>query len=220
MEADVYNMQGEKVRTVELPAEIFEAPIKNDLMHQALVRQQANARLGTHQTKTRADVAGGGKKPWRQKGTGRAPSGFQPCLQYGKAAVELILHIHMVTHLQMPRQMRRAALRSALTVKAQESGIVVLEGMPLPEPKTRFMAQAFNKLVGGSSTLILIPVKNEEYEMVIRTTNNIPDAKILMASYLNIRDILSFDKILMPLEFAGCYCGQFGIGRRQYDNSI
>ena len=77
---------------------------------------------------------------------------------------------------------------------------MVLEGMPLPEPKTRLMAQALDKLVGGSSALILIPVKNEEYEMVIRSTNNIPDAKTLMASYLNIRDILSFDKIVMPLD--------------------
>jgi large subunit ribosomal protein L4 len=199
MEADVYNMQGEKVRTVVLPAEIFEAPIKNDLMHQALVRQQANARLGTHQTKTRADVAGGGKKPWAQKGTGRARSGSSRSPVWKGGGGAHTPHPHGYS-LQMPRQMRRAALRSALTVKAQESGIVVLEGMPLPEPKTRFMVQALDKLVGGSSTLILIPVKNEEYEMVIRTTNNIPDAKTLMASYLNIRDILSFDKILMPLD--------------------
>jgi large subunit ribosomal protein L4 len=199
MEADVYNMQGEKVRTVVLPAEIFEAPIKNDLMHQALVRQQANARLGTHQTKTRADVAGGGKKPWAQKGTGRARSGSSRSPVWKGGGGAHTPHPHGY-NLQMPRQMRRAALRSALTVKAQESGIVVLEGMPLPEPKTRFMVQALDKLVGGSSTLILIPVKNEEYEMVIRTTNNIPDAKTLMASYLNIRDILSFDKILLPLD--------------------
>jgi large subunit ribosomal protein L4 len=199
MEADVYNMQGEKVRTVVLPAEIFEAPIKNDLMHQALVRQQANARLGTHQTKTRADVAGGGKKPWAQKGTGRARSGSSRSPVWKGGGGAHTPHPHGYS-LQMPRQMRRAALRSALTVKAQESGIVVLEGMPLPEPKTRFMVQALDKLVGGSSTLILIPVKNEEYEMVIRTTNNIPDAKTLMASYLNIRDILSFDKILLPLD--------------------
>jgi large subunit ribosomal protein L4 len=199
MEADVYNMEGEKVRTIELPAEIFEAPIKNDLMHQALVRQQANARLGTHQTKTRADVAGGGKKPWRQKGTGRARQGSSRSPVWKGGGGAHTPHPHAYT-LQMPRQMRRAALRSALTVKAQEASIVVLEGMPLPEPKTRLMAQALNKLVGTNSVLILIPVKNEEYENVIRSTNNIPDAKTLMASYLNIRDILSFDKIILPVE--------------------
>jgi large subunit ribosomal protein L4 len=199
MEADVLNMQGEKVRTIELPAEIFEAPIKTDLMHQALVRQQANARLGTHQTKTRANVAGGGKKPWRQKGTGRARAGStrSPIWKGGGGAHTP--HPHSYS-LQMPRQMRRAALRSALTVKAQESSIVILDGMPLPEPKTRYMVQALEKLVGNSSALILIPVKNEEYENVMRSTNNIPDAKTLMASYLNIRDLLSFDKIIVPVE--------------------
>lgn len=199
MEADVYNMEGEKVRTIELPAEIFEAPIKNDLMHQALVRQQANARLGTHQTKTRADVAGGGKKPWRQKGTGRARQGSSRSPLWKGGGGAHTPHPHGYT-LQMPRQMRRAALRSALTVKAQEASIVVMEGMPLPEPKTKFMAQALNRLVGSSSALILIPVKNDEYENVMRATNNIPDAKTLMASYLNIRDILSFDKIIVPVE--------------------
>lgn len=199
MEATVYNMQGEKVRTVQLPAEIFEAPIKTDLMHQALVRQQANARLGTHQTKTRADVAGGGKKPWRQKGTGRARQGSSRSPVWKGGGGAHTPHPHGYT-LQMPRQMRRAALRSALTVKAQDASIVLLDGMPLAEPKTRLMAQALEKLVGGCSALILIPVKNEEYEKVVRSTNNIPDAKTLMASYLNIRDILSFDKIILPVE--------------------
>ncbi len=199
MEADVLNMQGEKVRTIELPAEIFEAPIKTDLMHQALVRQQANARLGTHQTKTRANVAGGGKKPWRQKGTGRARAGSSRSPIWKGGGGAHTPHPHSYS-LQMPRQMRRAALRSALTVKAQESSIVILDGMPLPEPKTRYMVQALEKLVGNSSALILIPVKNEEYEKVMRSTNNIPDAKTLMASYLNIRDLLSFDKIIVPVE--------------------
>lgn len=199
MEADVYNMQGEKVRKMELPAEIFEAPIKTDLMHQALVRQQANARLGTHQTKTRSEVSGGGKKPWKQKGTGRARQGSTRSPNWKGGGGAQTPHPHSYT-LQMPRQMRRAALRSALTVKAQEASIVLLEGMPLLEPKTRLMAQALDKLIGSSSALILIPVKNEEYNNVIRSTNNIPDAKTLMASYLNIRDLLSFDKILVPVE--------------------
>ena len=141
MEADVFNMEGKKVRTIELPAEIFEAPIKNDLMHQALVRNMANARLGTHQTKTRADVAGGGKKPWRQKGTGRARQGSSRSPLWKGGGGAHTPHPHGYTQ-AMPRQMRRAALRSALTVKAQEASIVVMEDMTLPEPKTRFMAQA------------------------------------------------------------------------------
>jgi large subunit ribosomal protein L4 len=199
MKADVYNMQGEKVRTIELPAEIFEAPIYVDLMHQAFVRQMANARLGTHNTKGRSDVAGGGRKPWRQKGTGRARQGSTRAPHWkGGGGVQTP---HPRKYFQaMPRQMRRAALRSALSAKASEEGIVVVENMVLAEPKTRLMAQALNRLVGESSALILVPEKNQEFEMVIRSTNNIPDAKTLMAGYLNIRDLMTFDKVILPVQ--------------------
>jgi large subunit ribosomal protein L4 len=199
MKADVYNMQGEKVRTIELPAEIFEAPIYVDLMHQAFVRQMANARLGTHNTKGRSDVAGGGRKPWRQKGTGRARQGSTRAPHWkGGGGVHTP---HPRKYFQaMPRQMRRAALRSALSAKASEEGIVVVENMVLAEPKTRLMAQALNRLVGESSALILVPEKNQEFEMVIRSTNNIPDAKTLMAGYLNIRDLMTFDKVILPVQ--------------------
>ncbi len=199
MEVDVFNMQGEKVRTVELPPAIFEAPINVDLMHQAFVRQMANARLGTHDTLTRAEVSGGGRKPWKQKGTGRARQGSTRAPQWKGGGKAHTPHPHKYTQ-AMPRQMRRAALRSALTVKANEAGIVVLDGMLLPEPKTRLMVQALNTLVGDASALILLPEKNEEFEMVIRSTNNIPDAKTLMAGYLNIRDLLTFEKVILPVQ--------------------
>jgi large subunit ribosomal protein L4 len=199
MKADVFNMQGEKVRTIELPAEIFEAPILTDLMHQALVRQMANARLGTHQTKGRSDVAGGGKKPWRQKGTGRARQGSSRAPHWRGGGGVHTPHPHKYIQ-AMPRQMRRAALRSALSAKASEDAIVIIDNMILAEPKTRLMAQALNKLVGENSALILVPEKDQEYEMVIRSTNNIPDAKTLMAGYLNIRDLLTFDKLILPVK--------------------
>jgi large subunit ribosomal protein L4 len=199
MEVDVFNMQGEKVRTVELPPAIFEASINVDLMHQAYIRQMANARLGTHDTKTRAEVSGGGRKPWKQKGTGRARQGSTRAPQWKGGGGAHTPHPHKYTQ-AMPRQMRRAALRSALTVKANEAGIVILDGMALPEPKTRLMVQALNVLIGDASALILLPEKNEEYERVIRTTNNIPDAKTLMAGYLNVRDLLTFDKVILPVQ--------------------
>jgi large subunit ribosomal protein L4 len=199
MEVDVFNMQGEKVRTVELPPAIFEAPINVDLMHQAYIRQMANARLGTHATLTRSEVSGGGRKPWKQKGTGRARQGSTRAPQWRGGGGAHTPHPHKYTQ-AMPRQMRRAALRSALTVKANEAGIVILDGMALPEPKTRLMVQALNTLVGDASALILLPEKNEEFEMVIRTTNNIPDAKTLMAGYLNVRDLLTFDKVILPVQ--------------------
>ncbi len=197
MLVDVVNMQGQKVSSVELAESIFEAPIYIDLMHQSYVRQMANARLGTHDTKTRNEVSGGGRKPWRQKGTGRARQGSTRSPVWAKGAKVHTPHPRSYAQL-MPRKMRRAALRSALSVKAAENAIVVVDQLTLPEAKTRHMAQALNTLVGDSSALVLIPEK-EAYEGVIRSTRNLPDAKILLANYLNIRDLLMFDKVVMPL---------------------
>ncbi len=199
MEVDVLNMNGEKVRTVDLPANIFEAPIKVDLMHQAYVRQMANARLGTHSTKGRSDVAGGGRKPWKQKGTGRARQGSTRAAQWVGGGKVHTPHPRDYS-MDMPRKMRRAALRSALSVKAAEASIVVVDELALSEPKTRLMAQALSRLVGDARALILIPEKNEAYDRVVRSTNNLPDAKILLANYLNVRDLLGFDKVIMPLQ--------------------
>lgn len=198
MEVDVLNMEGEKVSKVELPAEIFEAPVNNDLMHQAFVRQMANARLGTHSTKGRKDVSGGGRKPWRQKGTGRARQGSIRSAQWvggGK--------IHTPKprdhSLEMPRKMRRAALRSALSVKAADKEIVILDKLALPEIKTQLMVKTLGKLVGDASALILIPGTDEDNQNVVLSTRNLPDAKALMASYINIRDLMSFDRLILPL---------------------
>lgn len=197
MKLDVLNMEGKKVDSVELPADIFEAPVYRDLMHQAFVRQMANARLGTHDTKVRGEVAGGGRKPWRQKGTGRARQGSIRSAQWKGGG--RIHTPHPRSYVQsMPRKMRLAALRSALSVKAAEECIIVVDELKVAEPKTRLMASALNTLVGNNSALILIPQK-EEYQDVIRSTNNLPDAKILMASYINIRDLLTFNKLVMPL---------------------
>lgn len=198
MEVDVLNMEGEKVRTVELPSKIFEAPVNVDLMHQAYVRQMANARLGTHSAKTRSEVSGGGRKPWRQKGTGRARQGSTRAPQWVGGGRAHAPKPRDYT-LDMPRKMRRAALRSALSVKAGENNIIVLEDLSISEPKTRLMAEALLKLAGEASVLILIPGKENGYENAIRALGNIPTAKLLHASYLNVRDLLGYDKILLPL---------------------
>jgi large subunit ribosomal protein L4 len=199
MKVDVFNMQGEKVKTVELPAEIFEVPVNVDLMHQAYIRQMANARLGTHKTKTRSEVSGGGKKPWKQKGTGRARQGSTRAPQWAHGGKIHTPRPHKYT-LQMPLKMRRAALRSALSAKAAEAGVVVVDELVLSEPKTRLMAQALNALVGEASALVLAAEKDSAFDVVARSTNNIPDAKLLMVNYLNIRDLLGYDKLIMPLK--------------------
>jgi large subunit ribosomal protein L4 len=199
MKVDIFNMQGEKVGKHELPAVIFEAPVNVDLMHQAYLRQMANARLGTHETKTRGEVAGGGRKPWKQKGTGRARQGSTRAAQWVGGGRIHTPHPRKYTQ-RMPLKMRRAALRSALTVKATEAGIILLDELTLAEPKTRLMAASLTKLVGDASALVLIPEKSNQYDAVSRATNNMPDAKVLMAGYLNIRDLLSFDKLIMPVK--------------------
>ena len=198
MVVDVFNMEGQKVSTVELSPSIFDAPIYVDLMHQAFVRQMANARLGTHNTKTRKYVSGGGYKPWRQKGTGRARSGSSRSPVWAKGAKVHTPHPRSYVQL-MPKKMRRAALRSALSIKAAQSGLVVVDQLALNEPKTRLMAKALDALVGNNSALVLVP-EQEAYEGVIRSTRNLPDAKILLAGYLNIRDLLQFDKVVLPLS--------------------
>jgi large subunit ribosomal protein L4 len=199
MKADVFNMKGEKVKTVELPAEIFEAQVNIDLMHQAYIQQMANARLGTSKTKTRSEVSGGGKKPWKQKGTGRARQGSTRAPQWVHGGKIHTPRPRKYTQ-HMPLKMRRAALRSALSAKAAEAGVVVVDELVLDEPKTRLMAQALDLLVGDATVLVLAAEKNAEYEKVARSTNNLPDAKLLMANYLNIRDLLGFEKLVMPLK--------------------
>ena len=198
MIVDLVDMQGKKVGTVDLPADIFEAPISKALMHQAFLRQMANAHLGTHDTKVRSEVAGGGRKPWRQKGTGRARQGSIRSAQWKGGGRIHTPHPRDYQKV-MPRKMRRAALRSALSVKAAGSDIVVVENLVLPEVKTQLMAEAMDLLVGNASALVLVPQKSQEYEQVILSANNLPDVKTLAAGYLNIRDLLKYKKLVMPV---------------------
>ena len=199
MKVDVYNMDGKKLRSVELPAKVFEAPVNVDLMHQAYVRQMANARLGTHKTKGRSEVAGGGRKPWRQKGTGRARQGSIRSAQWvggGKIHTPRPRDYSK----KMNKKMRRAALRSALSVKAAENSLILMDAFSVEEPKTQLVAEALEKLVGAYTILILVPGNTNEDEWVIRSTKNLPYAKTLNAKYLNVRDLLGYEKIILPLQ--------------------
>ncbi len=196
MKVDVLNIEGKKVDSTELPSPIFEAPIREDLMHQAFVRQLANARLGTHSTKSRGEVAGGGRKPWRQKGTGRARHGSRRSPIWvggGKAHTPKPRDYRK----KMPRKMRRAALRSALSLKAAEKSILFLDELKLEDAKTERMVAVLKNLTGESTTLVILSDSNENIERSIR---NIPEAKTLRANYLNVRDLLHFDRVIMPLD--------------------
>ena len=199
MKVDVLNMKGEKIKQVELPAAIFEAKVNIDLMHQAFQRQMSNARLGTHDTKVRGEVAGGGRKPYKQKGTGRARQGSTISAQWVGGGRIHTPHPRKYTQI-MPKKMRQAALRSALSAKAADAGIVVVEEIQIDEAKTKLMASVLNGWVGDASALVLMPANDESYENVTRVAGNLPDAKILLASYLNVRDLLGYDKVVLPLK--------------------
>jgi len=199
MKVDVMNMEGKKVSEVELPAAIFEAPINVDLMHQAYVRQMANARLGTHETKVRSEVAGGGAKPWKQKGTGRARQGSRRAAQWVGGGRIHTPHPRSYEQ-RMPKKMRQAALRSALSAKAADAGVILIDDLKVEEAKTKLMANVISGLVGKSTALIVMPAKDQSYDDVMRSADNLADTKVLLASYLNIRDLLGFDKVILPVK--------------------
>lgn len=209
MKVDVLDMKGKKVREVELPAALFEAPVNVDLMHQAYTRQMANARLGTHDTKVRSEVRGGGRKPWKQKGTGRARQGSRRAAQWVGGGRIHTPHPRSYEQ-SMPKKMRQAALRSVLSVKAAESSIIVVDDFDIKEAKTRVMVEALNNLVGTSTSLVLMPVKDQNYDSVMRCSNNIENTKVLLASYVNIRDVLNFDKVVLPVKAIDALVAQFG----------
>jgi len=191
----VYNIEGEQVGDVELKESIFAIEPKVPVMHQALVRQLANARQGTHSTKTRGEVSGGGRKPWRQKHTGRARQGSIRAPQWVGGATVFGPKPRSYRK-DMPRKMRRLALRSALSAKAAEGQIRVLDELTLPEPRTRRLLEILENLELEGSVLILLPEADEAVELSAR---NLPDVKTLRASYLNVRDLLGYDTILVPL---------------------
>jgi large subunit ribosomal protein L4 len=196
MQVPVYNVQGEQVSEAELRDDIFAVPINGPLMHPALVRQLANARLGTHKTKTRGEVSGGGRKPWRQKGTGRARQGSIRAPHWRGGGTVFGPRPRSYEQ-KMPRKMRREALRSALSAKAGESQVVVLDALEMAEPKTRAITGLLQNLGIDSTALILLPGHDE---IVLRSVRNLPQVRTLVAQYLNVRDLLQYDYVLVPLD--------------------
>ncbi len=196
MQVPLMNMQGQEVGAVELPDEIFNIEVHEAVMHQALVRQLANKRLGTHKTKTRSEVRGGGRKPWRQKGTGRARQGSIRAPQWRGGGTVFGPQPRSYAK-RMPRKMRRLALRSALSVKAQAQAIIVLDELTMDAPRTKAMDAMMDALGVERKALILLPEANENVELSVR---NLPYAKTLRANYLNVRDLLGYDTLIMPQQ--------------------
>lgn len=195
MLAPVRDIEGKKVGEVELRNDVFGVEPNIPVMHQALMRQLANAHLGTHKTKKRKEVRGGGRKPWRQKGTGRSRQGSIRAPQW-RGGGSVFGPQPRSYRQKMPRKMRHLAYRSALSVKVRDGQIVLLDELDMTAPKTRDMLDILDRLAIDSSALILLPQRNENVE---RSVRNIPDVKTLRANYLNVRDLLNYDYLVMPL---------------------
>ncbi len=193
----VKDMTGNQTGQIEVSDEVFGAPVNRSLMHQALVRQLSNARLGTHKTKTRGEVRGGGRKPWKQKGTGRARQGSIRASQWvgGGVAFGPVPRTYVKA---MPKKMHRAALRSALSAKAGAGQIVVLDGLNLSVAKTKQAVTMLNAL--GLNDQNILFVVAEKDPNVDRSVRNLPTVKLLQSGYLNVRDLLGYDVLLMAKD--------------------
>jgi large subunit ribosomal protein L4 len=193
MQVPLFNQAGEEISQIELRDDIFGIAPNKAVMHQALLRQNANARQGTHATKTRGMVRGGGKKPWKQKGTGRARQGSTRAPQWKGGGVVFGPHPRSYEQ-KMPKKMRHLALKSALAAKAQENQIVVVDEIKLDEAKTASMRRILSMLKAQPTALVLLPEANESLS---RAAHNLDNVKTLRTSYLNIRDLLGYEKLVM-----------------------
>jgi large subunit ribosomal protein L4 len=196
MQIDVHNMTGEVVGQVDLDESVWGIEPQIAVMHQYLLMQQANARLGTHDTKTRAEVSGGGRKPWRQKGTGRARQGSTRSPQWIGGGVVWGPHPRKYTQ-KMPKTMRRLAIRSALSAKVRDERVTVIDGLAGIEPKTKAMKTVLETVPESRSVLVVMPEKIESIE---RAAGNLPNVWTIMAANLNVRDLLKYDRVVITRE--------------------
>ncbi len=197
MEADVRNTSGQVVDRVEISDLLFNAPIYEALVHQALVRQRANARQGTHSTKTRGEIRGGGRKPWRQKYTGRARQGSirSPLWRHGGVTFGPKPRSYRQ---DIPVRMRRQALRSVLTSKLAEGDLIIIDSFNLERPRTKDVLSALRSLEIDKTPALLVTAEPEEN--LIRSAHNVPRVKTLPARYMNIGDLLAHHKVVITLD--------------------
>lgn len=192
----VYNMAGKVIDQIDLNDKIFAAPIKDQSIRQAALRQLANMRQGTASTKTRANVAGGGSKPWRQKGTGRARQGSTRAPQWRHGGIVFGPHPRDYRQ-EMPRKARRAAVRSLLTSKVTENRLWILDQLQLEQGKTKGVVALLGALNVEGKALITMGTSDEN---TVRAARNIPTVKTVPAANLNALDLLNYDSLILTKE--------------------
>ncbi len=194
--ASIINQTGNTTGSMELPSTLFDVPVHRAVMHQAVLRQLANARQGTHSTKTRADVRGGGRKPYAQKGTGRARQGSIRAPHYRGGGTVFGPHPRMYT-MDMPRKQRRLALLGALTTVAADHTVTVLESLDLEAPKTKTIASMLQEMNAKGRVLFVLGSHNVPLEKSVR---NIPFAHVVLASNLSVYNLLRAETVVFTKD--------------------
>lgn len=195
LKVDVLNMEGKKIGDVELAESVFGVEVNDVVVHSALVNYLANQRQGTQSTKTRAEVRGGGRKPWKQKGTGRARQGSIRAPQWFKGGIALGPKPRSYKY-AIPKKMRQLAIKSVLTSKLQEGNLVIVDKLELNEIKTKSMVNILNNLKVSKALLML----NEKNLNVQASARNIENIKTTLVNTLNIFDLLKYDSLVLTKE--------------------
>ena len=192
----VYNVEGKKVSDVELKEEIFGIEPNEAIIHSVLVNYLANQRQGTQSTKTRAEVRGGGRKPWRQKGTGRARQGSIRAPQWIKGGIALGPKPRSYRY-TVNKKERQLAVKSMLSMKVLEQSLVVVDKLAFEEIKTKNMVSALNNLKVTGKTLVMLPEKNENVQ---KSSRNIEGVKTTLVNTINVYDLLKYNNLVVTVD--------------------
>ena len=192
----VYNMEGAQVGTIELSDSIFAVPVNEHLVHQAVVAQLANKRQGTQKAKTRGEVRGGGRKPWRQKGTGHARQGSIRAPQWTGGGV-VFAPTPRDYSFKMNKKEKQAALRSALTDRVQQNKVIVLDQLTMSEYKTKEFIKVMENLKAAGKTLVVMADKDEH---VIKSAGNVPAVKTTLTSQINVYDLMNAQTVILTKD--------------------
>ena len=190
---DVYDIKGKKVSDIELADSVFGIEPNENIVHAVLVNYLANQRQGTQSTKTRAEVRGGGKKPWRQKGTGRARQGSIRAPQWIKGGIALGPKPRSYKY-TVNKKERQLAVKSVLSSKVLENELVVVDSLPLNDIKTKEMVKALSNLKVEGKALIMLPEKNEKVQ---KSARNIEGVKTTLVETINVYDLLKYNKLVV-----------------------
>ena len=193
---DLLNIEGKKVGDIELAESIFGVEVNTDVMHEVVVNYLANQRQGTGSTKTRSEVTGGGKKPWKQKGTGRARQGSIRAPQWIKGGIALGPKPRSYKY-RVNKKEKQLAIKSLLSSKVLENELVVVDSLDMKEIKTKEMVKALNNLKVEGKTLMLLAEKNENVQ---KSARNIEGVKTITANNINVFDLLKYDNLILPVD--------------------